>query len=81
MLLPIRPIAIRCAVYFFFAVAILGTFSGISPLTCSKRGMVGAMVVYLAANLLLKAVNVILTNAVVERYVEENEGLAGDHEN
>ncbi|MCH8193111.1 MAG: hypothetical protein IIA65_03720 [Planctomycetes bacterium] len=81
MLLPIRPIAMRCAVYFFFAVAILGTFSGASPVTCSKRGMAGAMVVYLAANLLLKAVNVILTNAVVERYVEENEGLAGDHEN
>ena len=42
MLLPIRPIAMRCAVYFFFAVAILGTFSGIPAVTCSKRGMVGA---------------------------------------
>jgi len=43
--------------------------------------MVGAIAVYLAASLLLKAVNVILTNAVVERYIEENEGLAGDPEN
>jgi len=81
MLLPIRPIAMRCAVYFFFAVAILGTFSGIPAVTCSKRGMVGAIAVYLVASLLLKAVNVILTSAVVERYIEENEGLAGDPEN
>ena len=81
MLLPIRPIAMRCAVYFFFAVAILGTFSGIPAVTCSKRGMVGAIAVYLAASLLLKAVNVILTSAVVERYIEEHEGLAGGPEN
>ena len=81
MLLPIRPIAMRCAVYFFFAVAILGTLSGIPPVTCSKRAMLGAIAVYLAASLLLKAVSVILTSAVVESYIEENEGLAGDPEN
>lgn len=81
MLLPTRPIAMRCAVYFFFAMAILGTVSGVSPLTCSKRGLAGAIVVYLIVGLLLKAVNVILTSAVVERYIEENEGLAGDPEN
>jgi uncharacterized membrane protein YjjP (DUF1212 family) len=79
MLLRIRPIAVSVAVLGFFAIGIIGSFGGLPPYTCCKRAVLGAAVAYLAAGAAVKAVNAILTQAVIANEVKKL-GHAGDNE-
>ena len=65
MPLPVRPIAIRLAVLCFFALAIVGSLSGISPWTCCRRAMLGAAIAYLATGAVVRAINAIVTQAFI----------------
>ena len=65
MPLDVRPIAIKIAVICFFALSLIGWANGISPLTCCKRAATGAVIAYITAVCAVKAVNAILTSAMI----------------
>jgi hypothetical protein len=65
MLLQPKPIAFTVAVIGFFALSIVGSVGGLSPYTCSKRALLGAVVAYWAASMATRAINTILTRAMI----------------
>lgn len=76
MPLHVRPIAISAAVVCFFAVCLIGSVSKLSPFTCCKRALIGAIVVYLAATLAVKAINAILINAMIKSQMSQRKEKA-----
>ena len=81
MPLHVRSIAIKIAVISFFAVAIIGQTSGLTPLACSKRAIVGAIFAYIATVFAVRTVNAILINAMIKKQLERREGNSGDSQN
>lgn len=83
MLLPVRSIAVSTAVFCFFAVGIIGSFGGLSPFTCCKRALLGAIVAYLTVGAAVKAVNAILIQAMIASQVDQmrKKEPAGDRKN
>ncbi|MHC4640036.1 MAG: hypothetical protein ACYS32_00225 [Planctomycetota bacterium] len=71
MPLHVKSIAVSIAVTCFFAVAIIGLISGISPFTCCKRALVGAAAAYIAGTWALKAINAILINAMISNRMKQ----------
>jgi hypothetical protein len=78
MLLQPRPIAFTAAVIGFFALSIVGSIGGLSPYTCSKRALLGAVITYWAASTATRAVDAILTRAMITNRI--NKDRAGDNE-
>jgi hypothetical protein len=76
MVIHVRPVAVSAAIVCFFAIAIVGSLCGVSPYTCCKRAMLGAAVAYVAAAAVLRAVNIILTEAMIESRINRED--AGD---
>jgi hypothetical protein len=60
-----RHIAVSIAVIGFFTLSFVGWFSDLSPCTCCKRAVIGAVVTYTAASLIVKAINAILVSAMI----------------
>lgn len=79
MLLQPRPIAFPLAVIGFFAVSVVGTIVGLATDTCCKRALVGAVVVYLATSAAVRAINTILTQAMIASQVDKD--TPGDDKN
>ena len=79
MLLQVRTIATTAAVLCFFAVAAIGSIGGLTPYTCCKRALLGAIVGYLAAGAAVRAINAILTQAMIASTMKSKE-RAGDGE-
>jgi len=81
MPLHVRSIAVSIAVTCFFGLSLIGWFSGLSPFTCCKRALVGAVLVYIASTLAVRAVNAILISAMVthqmNRQKEKDSGSEG----
>ena len=71
MPLHIRSIAVSIAVICFFAIAIIGLISGLSPFTCCKRALLGAAAVYIAGVWAVKAINAILINAIITNQMNQ----------
>ena len=71
MLLHVRSIAISIAVIFFFGISLIGWISGLSPFTCCKRALVGAVAAYIAAACAVKAINAILMNAMITKQMNK----------
>ena len=63
----------------FFSLSIISWISGLSPFTCCKRALVGAVIAYIAATLAVKAVNTILINAVIARQIDKQEELTAEN--
>ena len=61
----VRPKAISAAVAVFFALSIVGMWTNQSTFTCCKRALIGATIAYIAAGLAVKAINSILTGAMI----------------
>jgi len=80
MPLHIRSISLSTAVVCFFTVSLIGWVSGLSPFTCCKRALVAAFVVYVIATLSVKAINIILINAMVNSQMNQQEEKASDNE-
>jgi len=78
MLLQIRPIAVSCAVLCFFAIGIVGSVGGLSPYTCCKRAVLGAAIAYLVAGVAVRAINAILTQAMIADRIRK--GNSGDNQ-
>ena len=81
MPLHVRPIAVSVAVIFFFGLSLVGWIGGLSPFTCCKRSLVGAVVAYMTAAFAVKAVNAIMINAMIKRQISKQKGKVSDGEN
>jgi hypothetical protein len=79
MPLNVRSIAVSAAVFSFFAVGLIGWCTGLMPFTCCKRALTGAVVVYIAVTLIVRAVNAILTNAMIESQLRKLKEEANDN--
>ena len=60
-----RYIGVTVAVTCFFCLSFISWISGLSPFICCKRAVIGAVVAYVAASLVVKAINAILINAMI----------------
>ena len=75
MPLQIRRIAVSTAVVCFFGIGVVGSLGGLSPGTCCRRAVVGAAIGYLVAAIAVRAINAILTQAMIaDRIRKENLG-------
>jgi hypothetical protein len=63
----------------FFSLSIIGWISGLTPFTCCKRALVGAVIAYLTTTFALKAINAILINAVIASQIDKQEGINADN--
>jgi len=81
MPLHVRSIAVSIAVICFFGLSLVGWYSGLSPFTCCKRALLGAVFAYIAGTWAVKAVNAILMNALVTNKMnqEEEQGSAAEN--
>ncbi len=81
MPLHVRSIAVSVAVICFFGLSLIGWVSGLSPFTCCKRALAGAVLAYIAVALVVKAINAILIDAMIKRHMnkqkEWNSGSRG----
>lgn len=77
MPLHVRSVAVSIAVTFFFLISFIGWLSGLSPFTCCKRALAGAVLAYIAGSLTVKAVNAILMNALVTKQMNERKEQTG----
>jgi len=78
MPLRVRSIAVSSAVICFFGLSFISWFSGLSPFTCCRRALLGAVVAYIAASLAVRAINTILTNAMITSQMNKHKDKAGD---
>ena len=70
-----RSVAVSTAVLCFFAIGIVGSLGGLSPYTCCKRAMLGAAITYLVTGAAVRAINAILTQAMITDHIrKENPG-------
>jgi hypothetical protein len=72
MPLHVKSIAVSIAVICFFAVAVIGLISGLSPFTCCKRALVGAVAAYITVTWAIKAINAILINAMISSRIKQH---------
>ena len=72
----IRPIAISFAVFIFFAMAVVGTFCGLSPGTGVQRALAGAVITYIVISIAGQAVMAIIMESIIDskikRIIEKN---------
>ncbi len=66
MILHTRSVAVSAAVLCFFAVGIVGSLYGLTPATCGQRGLLAAAVMYAVTAAALRAINMIVTQAMIE---------------
>ena len=73
--------SVSIAVVCFFGLSLIGWISGLSPFTCCKRALVGALLAYIAVTWAVKAINAILISAMItnqmNRQKEKNSGSEG----
>lgn len=79
MLLPVRSIAFTAAIVGFFALSIVSTLGGLSPYTCSKRALLGAIIIYYVVAVATRTIDAILTRAMIASQIDKDE--AGGDEN
>jgi len=70
MPLNVRSIAVSIAVVSFFGLSLIGLLSGLTTSVCCKRAVTGALLVYIAAGLAVRAINTILVNAMINNQVK-----------
>lgn len=71
-MLEARPVAVSTAVVCLFALSIVGSLRGLSPHVCCERALLGSVVAYLAATAGVRAVNAILTQAMIAGQIEKD---------
>lgn len=81
MPLHIRSISVSITVICFFGISLIGWISGLSPFTCCKRALLGAVLAYIAGVWAVKAINAILISAMITNQMnqqkEKNSGGQG----
>ncbi len=69
------PIAVIC----FFVLEIMGVVRGQASETCAGRAFLGAIGAYVIVTLAVKLINLILADAVVTHWIEQQEEQGSDH--
>ncbi len=77
-MLQVRSIAVSAAVLGFFMVAVVGSLYGLAPSTCCRRAVLGAAIAYLVVGICVRAINAILTQAMIESQIQR--GNTGDNQ-
>ena len=75
MPLNVRSSAISISVISFFFLSIVGWISGLSPFICCKRAMIGAALVYITVIFIVKVINRILLDAIINKQVENEKSV------
>jgi hypothetical protein len=73
-----RAIAGTLGVLCFFIVGLVGWMAGLTPYACSKRALAGAVMGTIGGSLVAKAINAVLTHALIEHLTKSPEGQASD---
>jgi hypothetical protein len=66
MPLQVRSIAASASIAGFFGVGLIAWMSGFVPFTCCKRALIGAAIIFAIVSMAAKAINAILTNAIIK---------------
>lgn len=66
-----RAIAMKISISAFFIIAAVAAVVGVEPLTCCKRAVLGAVIVYVMASATVKIVNAVLINAMIKKQMEK----------
>lgn len=80
MPLHVRSIAVSVAVICFFSLSFISWISGLPPFTCCKRALTGAVIAYMAASLAVKAINTIVTSAMITNQINQGSRKAGSQQ-
>jgi hypothetical protein len=75
MPLNVRSNAINISVISFFFLSIVGWISGLSPFICCKRAMIGAVLVYIVTIFIVRVINMILLDAIINKQVEKEKSI------
>lgn len=71
MPLNVRKASVNLAVICFFVLSIVTLLSGLSPFTCCKRAITGALLVYIVSGITVRIINMILIDAMVTNQMEQ----------
>ncbi|MCF7972275.1 MAG: hypothetical protein K9N55_00510 [Phycisphaerae bacterium] len=81
MIINSKIFSIQLAVAAFFGVACAGSLCRLSPLTCCKRALICAFILYVLSRCAVKMVNKIIMSALVKSQMnQEEEQNRGSHE-
>jgi hypothetical protein len=72
MFIKSKSIAIKSAVLAFLAVSLICQFSQIDAAVCLTRALLGSIAVYIIITLVIKTVNTLLFNAIINKQLEEH---------
>ena len=78
MPLHVRSIATSLAVICFFGIAVIGWISGLTPFTCCKRAITGAVIGYVIGACAVKMINAILINAIIQSRMNQRKEQTSD---
>lgn len=65
-----RSISVITSVLCFFVLSFIGWLGNLTPFTCCKRALIGAAVSFVTASFAVKAINAILTNAMIDSRIK-----------
>ena len=70
----VKSISMSLAVLCFFVIAVIGWLAGLTPFTCCKRAVLGAVVVYVISSMVVRIVNRILIDAMLKAQMKQQNG-------
>ncbi len=76
-MLHVRSMAVSSAVVCMFAIAIVGSISGLSPWACCERAIMAAVIIYFAAGAAARAINAIVIQAIVDSEMDKERTREG----
>ena len=71
MLLNVRSISVSVSVIFFFTLGFVGWLSDLSTYVCCKRALIGAVISYVLISWIIRLINAILMDAIIESQVNQ----------
>ena len=74
-----RPASVKMSVLAFFLVAIIGQYYGVSSFCCCKRALYAALGAYIVTTLFIKAVNLVLLNAMIDKEIDKQREFNSDN--
>ena len=70
-----RSVSVSISIVCLFMISFIGWFAGLSPFTCCKRAIVGAVVAYIVTKITVNMINRILMSALVESELKKQQGI------
>jgi hypothetical protein len=73
MPLPVKSISVSIAVASLFMISCVGWLAGLEPFVCCKRSVIGAVIVYAGATIVVRLINDILINVLAKSQIEQQD--------